>query len=97
MNCNCRRGRRQTPLWYYIPKEAELRGQGGSPARSGSTIVAETLVGLVAASQYSILDDKDWNPPLGRINAETNKEIWMADMPHFADTVDQSDSILKSI
>jgi Animal haem peroxidase len=88
----------ETPLWYYILKEAELRGQGDRLGKVGSTIVAETLVGLVDASQYSILHDKDWNPPLGRINPETNKkEIWMVDMLHFANTVDPIGQHLNSI
>jgi hypothetical protein len=88
----------QTPLWYYILKEAELRGQGDRLGEVGSSIVAETLVGLVDASQYSILHDQDWNPPLGRINPETNKkEIWMVDMLHFADTIDPIGQHLKSI
>lgn len=88
----------QTPLWYYILKEAELKGHGDRLGKVGSTIVAETLVGLVDASQYSILHDKDWNSPLGRINPETNKkEIRMVDMLHFADSVDPIGQHLKSI
>jgi hypothetical protein len=88
----------QTPLWYYILKEAELKGHGDRLGKVGSTIVAETLVGLVDASQYSILHDEAWDPPLGRINPETNKkEIRMVDMLHFADTVDPIGQHLKSI
>jgi hypothetical protein len=88
----------QTPLWYYILKEAELKGKGNQLGKVGSTIVAETLVGIVDASQYSIRHDQDWNPPLGRINPETNKkEIGMVDMLHFANTVDPIGQHLKSI
>lgn len=45
--------KQNTPLWYYIIKEAELnRGEKLGPV--GSRIVAETIVGLIRRSKYSV-------------------------------------------
>lgn len=38
---------RQTPLWFYILKEAEHLGSGNHLGPLGSRIVAETLIGLL--------------------------------------------------
>lgn len=56
----------RTPLWYYILKEAEVLGKGQRLGPVGSTIVAETFVGLIKASKYSILSDEHpyWRPHL---------------------------------
>jgi hypothetical protein len=51
----------KTPLWYYILKEAELNG-GSKLGPVGSRIVAETLVGLIKNSRYSILKCPGWYP-----------------------------------
>jgi hypothetical protein len=62
----------KTPLWYYILKEAELLGKGPDGTGGhrlgpvGSRIVAETLVGLIRQSPYSILDAPGWRPRFGR-------------------------------
>lgn len=58
----------QTPLWYYILKEAQLFHRGERLGPVGSRIVAETLVGLIRVSPYSILDTKNgvWKPTLGQ-------------------------------
>lgn len=52
---------RQTPLWFYILKEAELREGGQRLGPLGSLLVAETIVG-------TILRDPDayWNCPGSR-------------------------------
>ena len=56
----------QTPLWYYILKEAEVLNQSQRLAPVGSRIVAETFVGLIRGSQNSILseDNRYWRPSL---------------------------------
>lgn len=62
----------KTPLWYYVLKEAKLLGKGRDGTGGhrlgpvGSTIVAETLVGLVRHSPCSILKDRGWRPTYGR-------------------------------
>jgi hypothetical protein len=46
---------RQTPLWYYILKEAELLGGGQKLGPVGGRIVAEVLIGLLLGDQRSYL------------------------------------------
>jgi hypothetical protein len=54
-----------TPLWYYILKEAAIRGQGTRLGPVGATIVAEVFVGLVAGDPESYLQKgKNWKPNL---------------------------------
>jgi hypothetical protein len=62
----------QTPLWYYILKEAKVRNRGCRLGPVGSRIIAEVLVGLIKASEHSILADgasgrNRWRPDLGPI------------------------------
>lgn len=56
----------QTPLWYYILKEAEVFNDGQRLGPVGSRLVAETFVGLIQGSQHSILAEAngDWRPTL---------------------------------
>lgn len=68
---------KNTPLWYYILKEAEKLGEGNLLGPLGSRIVAETFVGIILHSEYSIIKD-NWSPDLGVI---TNKRTFrMVDM-----------------
>ncbi|MGF1625761.1 MAG: heme peroxidase family protein [Alphaproteobacteria bacterium] len=54
-----------TPLWYYILKEAQVRGGGLRLGPVGSTIVAEVFVGLVHGDHQSYLwQVKNWKPTL---------------------------------
>lgn len=73
-----------TPLWYYILKEAEFNDGKLGPV--ASCIIAETLVGLIAQSEHSILRDKTWRPKYGR-RAEAGT-FEMADLLRFAEVVD---------
>jgi hypothetical protein len=52
-----------TPLWFYILREAEL-GQGGLRG-VGARIVAETFHRAMEGSQTSIVRDPTWRPTLG--------------------------------
>ena len=54
----------RTPLWYYILREAEFY-DGKRLGPVGGRIVAETFIGILRASDYSILRKKDWQPDLG--------------------------------
>jgi hypothetical protein len=54
----------QTPLWYYILREAEHMHDGQRLGPVGSHILAETFVGLIAASRTSLLADPYWRPSL---------------------------------
>ncbi|WP_138466970.1 heme peroxidase family protein [Poseidonocella sp. HB161398] len=51
-----------TPLWVYILKEAECLGSGGRLGPLGSRLVAETLVGLLAADPGSVLNQPGTGP-----------------------------------
>jgi hypothetical protein len=53
------------PLWFYILREAELEAGGGHLGPVGGRIVAEVLIGVVAADPESYLAlDPDWTPTL---------------------------------
>jgi len=43
----------QTPLWFYLHKEAEVLGQNGRLGPLGSTLVADTLLGLIQSDPGS--------------------------------------------
>jgi len=54
-----------TPLWFYILKEAEHRGDGNRLGPVGGRIVAEVLIGLLRADPASYLSlEPDWYPTL---------------------------------
>src|SRR6185369_17261953 len=54
-----------TPLWFYILAEAAYYNKGHHLGPVGSTIVAETLIGILRYSDYSILSTPGWKPTLG--------------------------------
>ena len=56
---------KETPLWYYILKEAQVRGNGERLGPVGATIISEVFVGLVHGDPQSyIWQMKDWKPTL---------------------------------
>ncbi|HEX8338868.1 MAG TPA: hypothetical protein VF621_19265, partial [Pyrinomonadaceae bacterium] len=55
----------------------------------GSRIVAETLIGLITHSRYSIIRDNGWRPAFGRHDPATGEtDFGMIDLLKFADVVD---------
>jgi hypothetical protein len=55
-----------TPLWYYILKEAEIKNQGKTLGPVGSRIVLETFVGILLEDGHSYLRQNPlWRPPSG--------------------------------
>jgi hypothetical protein len=52
-----------TPLWFYILREAELNA--GKLKGVGARIVAETFHRALEGSQFSIVRDPTWRPSLG--------------------------------
>ncbi|RPJ85534.1 MAG: peroxidase [Acidobacteria bacterium] len=56
----------RTPLWYYVLVEANALGNGAHLGPVGSTLVVETMVGLVQRSEDSILRTPGWKPSLGQ-------------------------------
>jgi hypothetical protein len=70
-----------TPLWYYILKEAEQLGGGDHLGPVGATIVAETFVGLVQGSPSSYLSASPaFVPSLGAVPGD----FTMVDLLKFA-------------
>jgi hypothetical protein len=75
----------QTPLWYYILKEAQVLGGGTRLGPVGSTIVAEVFLGLVHGDETSFLArEANWKPVLPRANPDT---FTMADMLNFVNDI----------
>ena len=74
----------ETPLWYYILKEAQARAGGEHLGPVGATIVAEVLVGLVQGSPAAYLSAQPtFAPSLGA----TPGQFTIVDLLRFADAV----------
>jgi hypothetical protein len=70
-----------TPLWYYILKEAQVKGGGTRLGPVGSTLVAEVFLGLVHGDPKSFLAMKpNWKPILPRADQDT---FTMVDLLNF--------------
>jgi hypothetical protein len=55
----------ETPLWYYVLREAAVREGGERLGPIGGRIVAEVLVGIITADPESYLAiDPQWEPTL---------------------------------
>lgn len=55
----------RTPLWFYILREAELKGRGNRLGMLGSRILAEVLHAAIEASgEVAITRVPDWEPEL---------------------------------
>uniref|UniRef100_Q07IH7 Heme peroxidase n=1 Tax=Rhodopseudomonas palustris (strain BisA53) TaxID=316055 RepID=Q07IH7_RHOP5 len=83
---------KHTPLWYYILKEAEQRGNGERLGPVGATIIAEVFVGLVHGDHQSYLwlKGKDWKPTLP---SKTPGDFTMADMLRFVGDISPIDGV----
>jgi hypothetical protein len=55
-----------TPLWYYVLKEAEVKENGNRLGELGSRIVVETQVGIMKKDQKSFFNENGgWDPSMG--------------------------------
>jgi len=54
---------RDTPLWFYVLREAEFNG--GRLKGVGARLVAETFQRAMQGSQFSIVRDASFRPSLG--------------------------------
>jgi hypothetical protein len=55
----------ETPLWYYVLREAEVRAGGEHIGPVGGRIVSEVLIGLLDADPGSYRNsDPGWRPTL---------------------------------
>jgi hypothetical protein len=81
----------QTPLWYYILKEAALRAQGTALGPLGARIVAEVFVGLVAGDPESYLQKgENWKPDLP---SQVPGTFTMVDLLQFVGDISPIDGI----
>jgi hypothetical protein len=59
----------ETPLWYYILKESEVRRNGNRLGPLGSYLVGETIHAALRADPESILNQPDDSPPMWQFRA----------------------------
>jgi hypothetical protein len=75
----------ETPLWFYILREAEVRNNGAYLGAVGGRIVAEVLLGLIGGDPSSYLNaSPDWQPELPAAQAG---QFTIADLLRFAKAV----------
>ena len=71
----------ETPLWYYILKEAEVQEQALRLGAVGSRILAEVFVGLIEGDDGSFMNlHPAWTPTLPSASSGT---FTMADLLNF--------------
>ncbi|TIL65296.1 peroxidase family protein [Mesorhizobium sp.] len=70
----------ETPLFYYLLKEAEVLEQGQRLGPLGSMIVAETIIGLLRQDETSILRNISWKPIIPTADP---KMVLMSDIASF--------------
>jgi hypothetical protein len=76
---------KRTPLWYYILKEAEVHHGGRRLGPAGSTIVAETFLGMIHGDHESFLWQRsNWAPELP---SETPGHFTMPDLLRFVNDI----------
>ncbi len=77
---------RNTPLWFYILKEAEVRANGNSLGELGSRLVVETQIGLLQNDPNSYLNvEGGWDPSMGVKLANGDPIVTIRDFFAFAD------------
>lgn len=73
----------ETPLWFYLLKEAEIRAGGLHLGAMGSRLVGEVLFGMLEGDPESFLSvDPTWTPTLPAAEPGT---FAMADLLRFVD------------
>lgn len=73
-----------TPLWYYILREAEVRHNGEHLGEVGGRIVAEVLIGLLAGDPSSYYRTQPSWKPDGGIPAFQPGRFTLGDLLKFA-------------
>ncbi len=75
---------RETPLWFYVLKEASAQTGGKRLGELGSRIVAETFWRLLEGDDNSFVSRKpDWTPQEDGLPARTQGDFAMADLLRF--------------
>jgi hypothetical protein len=81
----------ETPLWYYILKEAQVKTGGLRLGPVGARIVAEVFIGIVHGDHESYLwQKKNWKPTLP---AKVPGTFTMTDLLRFVGDIDPIDGI----
>ena len=81
----------ETPLWYYLLKEAEVRGGGDRLGPLGGRVVAEVLLGIIDHDPESYRAvQPSWRPTLP---AQRPGPFDMADLLTAAESADASASV----
>ncbi len=75
---------KQTPLWYYILKEAEVKANGNSLGELGSRIICETIIGQLLHDPTSYLKQRSWNPGKGVKLSNGDPIVTIRDFIQFA-------------
>jgi hypothetical protein len=61
----------ETPLWFYVLREADVHADGNRLGPVGGRIVAEVLLGIIDADPGSFrATEPDWRPTLPAENPE---------------------------
>ena len=72
-----------TPLWFYVLREAEKKGDGKRLGPVGGRIVGEVIIGVLEGDPMSYLrQDPDWTPTLS-----DDDDFAMVDLLKFAGVV----------
>lgn len=80
----------QTPLWYYLLKEAEVTAGGGHLGPVGSRLLAEVFIGLLQGDPLSFLSAAPaWTPTLP---SATAGRFTMVDLLSFVGGINPVDS-----
>jgi hypothetical protein len=73
--------RNQTPLWYYVLKEAEVIHKGERLGPVGAILVAEVIIGLLLADDTSFENkEPNWYPKAGQFGCRKDREFVMLDL-----------------
>ena len=63
-----------TPLWFYVLREAEVLEDGQRLGPVGSRIVAETIIGQLRADPSSFINT-GWNPTQGVTTGPASTDV----------------------
>jgi hypothetical protein len=75
----------ETPLWYYVLKEAEVMEKGLRLGPVGGRIVGEVIIGLLQLDRHSFLSEEPtWRPTLPQRNGQVTGDFRMVDFLSFA-------------
>ncbi|HVY16082.1 MAG TPA: peroxidase family protein [Rhodopila sp.] len=65
----------RTPLWYYVLREAELKGQDGKLGDAGGSLVAEVILGGIYYNDPALVLPDDWKSDVNGTGVVTLYEL----------------------